>query len=290
MRTCLLLLVGGVPAIVGCAPAVVLEAPADWPKEYAHRRLFNTPNAFLYAGSEEAAGEADRLIIAVARDFEKLNGRKPKKGLVFVTDAKDDFLVPNLRELVAAAKAMKALQPDKTPAKDDPLAKWDETEKKMKTLGMEMDALLKALPIPLPKDGLLLMLNLPKNVTDGADWAMAMPTKAAVRDVVQKLIGAALKQQDTGPLAQAMAGLLMGMVNIERTVTDAFAVTRDLALYGMWVNAQADWSAEEKQKKIQAYAQRRQEETFGGLLAGSMKAAQKPPAVPQKPPEAGEKK
>lgn len=38
----------------GCAPAVRLVNPADWPQTWCERRLYHTPLAYIYAGSDAA--------------------------------------------------------------------------------------------------------------------------------------------------------------------------------------------------------------------------------------------
>ncbi|NOZ24233.1 MAG: hypothetical protein GXP25_24420 [Planctomycetes bacterium] len=266
---------------VGCAPAVVLEKPKDWPQEYAKRQLYNTPNAFVYASSKEAAGEADRLIIAVKRDFEKETGRKAGKGLVFVTDANDGLLVPALQQIIELelkkrsleAKAKKKAEQ----AKDepfDPLVKWNEFKKKLDDLGVTVGDVFKAIPFPLPDKKVCTVLGFPKSRADETEWMMAMPTKAVIRDAVAKMMVASIKKRKVGPVAEAMTHLLLGIVSIERTLTDGLALMRDIGLFSMWVNAQKDWSEGDKKAKIEAYTQRRMEQTLGGFMMAKIREAE----------------
>ncbi|MBU0718556.1 MAG: hypothetical protein KJ749_09940, partial [Planctomycetes bacterium] len=271
-----------------------------------------------------------RLVIAVAKDFEKMTGRKATKGLLFVTDAADAPLIRNLEKIIdlevrkksAEAKSREAAKdktktqpkteggsphppasrvcdtkregaeslPHTTPAgpvsatgakdetkaeakTEDPLEKWNEARKKLGELGLSMDMVLRAMPVPVPKETASLFLGLPKDMTDKSDWIMAMSTKAVIRDLVQKMVVRGIEKADCGPLGKAMAGLLLGVVNIERTMTDAFAMTRDVVLFSIWTNQQSDWSEGEKKKTIDAYVQKRGRETFGGLMAAMAKQA-----------------
>ena len=331
-------------AAVGCAPAVVLENPAEWPEEYAKRRLHNTPNAFIYAGSDGAAGEADRLVIAVAKDFETMTGRKAKKGLVFVTDKNDEPLVRNLKKLIDleirkgalkkragkkakkkpptqrtangdaeppkkpkksaepktpddAVKSEKSRKPKKPQKPKDPAKEWDDAQKKMDELGVGVDVVLKAMPLPIPQEMASGFLGLPKEMTAQSDWIVTMPTKALVRDLVHTMIFTGLAKSDAGPMMKALVGVLSGPLC--RSFSDALALMRDVVLFSIWTEQQSDWSEAEKQKKIAAYVGKRQRETLGpaveGMLAGFAqgvggkgKAAAKPQPEQTKAEEAKE--
>jgi len=270
-----------VASVLGCAPAVVLDRPKEWPQEYAKRQLYNTPNAFIYASSEQAAGEADRLVIAVAKDFEKDTGRKAGKGLVFVSDTSDGLLVPALQQIIELelkkksleAKAKKKPEQGKDEPKD-PMVKWNNFNKKIDGLGITVDEVFKAIPFPLPDKKVCTILGFSRSRADEAEWMMAMPTKAVIRDVVGKLITGSMKQNKMGPVAEAMVCLMLGIVNIERTVTDGLALTRDIGLFGMWVNAQKDWTEADRKAKINAYTQRRMEQTLGGFMMAKIREAE----------------
>ncbi|MEW6358827.1 MAG: hypothetical protein AB1696_21015 [Planctomycetota bacterium] len=268
-------------AVMGCAPAVVLERPKEWPQEYSKRQLYNTPNAFIYASNKEAAGEADRLVLAVAGDFEKETGRKAAKGLVFVSDMPDGLLVPALQKIIELELQKKSLEakavkkPDEAKDKPiDPMVKWNEFKKKMAEFGLTVDEVFKAIPFPLPDKEVCTILGFPRSRADEVEWMMAMPTKAVIGDVVGKMMVASIKQKQVGPVAEAITQLLLGMVNIERTLTDGLALTRDIGLFGMWVNAQKDWTETEKQAKIKTYTDRRLEQTLGGFVMARIREAE----------------
>src|SRR5437773_1729991 len=72
----------------GCGPSELLKNPSGWPAEWQGRRLYNTPSAYIYASTDSAAGEAERVTQSVAREIASRRG-EPGKGLVVVTDVHD---------------------------------------------------------------------------------------------------------------------------------------------------------------------------------------------------------
>ena len=56
---------------LACAPTKLLDPPAGWPVEWKSRKLFNTPNAYIYAGNDAAAGQVDEIAARVNREFSR---------------------------------------------------------------------------------------------------------------------------------------------------------------------------------------------------------------------------
>ena len=83
--------------VSGCGPAVVEQAPREWPKQWRGRQLYATPGALIYAGSEASAGEIDRLVRSVSADIENDTHARPERGLLIVNDKGEEtvFLDPN---------------------------------------------------------------------------------------------------------------------------------------------------------------------------------------------------
>jgi len=93
-HTCYLVLTALLLLLVtGCAPAVLNPNPQGWPQQWQGRQLYTTPNAYVYASNEIAAGEMDRLVIAAVKDLKKYTNHSPKRLLVIATDVNDPPVV-----------------------------------------------------------------------------------------------------------------------------------------------------------------------------------------------------
>ncbi|MHC4272804.1 MAG: hypothetical protein ACYSUR_03940, partial [Planctomycetota bacterium] len=130
-------------------PQTRLDPPAGWPLQWAERSLYHTPNAYIYASSDGAAGEADRFVGGQARSFRRQHDRDPAKGLVVVTDKGDS---PYTEDLLALAKIVAGDAVDQLP--EGALEEAVESKRGMieataSSLGFSADAVSAVAALPL---------------------------------------------------------------------------------------------------------------------------------------------
>lgn len=257
----LLLLLGG------CGPAVVLENPAGWPGEFAGRKLYHTPNAYIYATSEAAAGEIDRRMVDVAGDFETASGAASTKGLFFVVDTGDPSLFPDADKLwdAMARAAAKAKERGQAVVFDLGSSR-EEADEKLQELGLQSDELLMMGTIVLSDDILAETLGLPPCVAETAPWAMTMPTGGAFRSFGGKMIRRMLKKEGLGMQLVALPWMPL----IEGAMADMSVATSRITLFQTLAHQATDWAAEERDKCVGEYADRQMKKAMGllGALAG----------------------
>ncbi|UCD28273.1 MAG: hypothetical protein JSV03_14490 [Planctomycetota bacterium] len=247
-------LVGVVGAmIIGCAPTTLLEVPVEWPNEWRGRQLYNTPNAYIYAGSESAAGEADRLVIAVAGDFQRETEREASKGLVIITDINDELIISDFKEFFKLAEKSKAIHENKPEPSDQELEeRWQDTiEDTISKVGISVDTMLRMGSIQLNPDILTNVLQFQEDVAQSVQWGVAVPTLNIIRINIREMIPRILKKQGIGPLAQlAFAPILAGM---EPRMVDMMACIRNYLIFEQLAGQQPDWSKEDAARITKAY-------------------------------------
>jgi hypothetical protein len=269
----------------GCAPRVVLQAPAEWPAEWAGRKIYHTPRAYVYAGAAVAAGEADDLVNRVAIEFERDNAEKPVKGLLIVNDRPGESPVAGWRDLLRLTMRQQAAetQPASMPAEDieKKLEKVEaeviKAEAEMARIGMSLDLVLSMSAVPLAKGDIPRVLNLPENVTASADWAVIFPSRSLLASASDKMMHAALQQQKRGLVEQAMLVPLLAIV--QPIMVDALAAQRDLGVYRAFVYAQPGWTVEHRRQVYKQYSDRRQKKITNDMEAGVKNARKKPHAA-----------
>ena len=124
--------------------------PVGWPETWSHRTLYNTPNAFIYATSPEAAGEADRMAERVAWDFKLYTGRTPGKLLLIVVDKNDPPYIQNEKKFREDLKRL---------SENPKLGGF------ISTSGTISFDDLTSIPYPVPKEELHTILGLPQPVS-----------------------------------------------------------------------------------------------------------------------------
>jgi len=260
-RLVLAMLAGMVP---GCAPRVLLDNPAGWPENWADRRLFNTPNAFIYATNKGVAGEADRLIQQVANDFRRQTGRQTPKGLLFATDVLDAPLVRDGRqwfEMTEQSKAISENRPALTPPELD--EKWVAFEQGVSELGVGADLLLQMVPFHITPEQLPHVLGFSGGTPQDVSWVLVIPTHALVRKCNQTVLRATLEKEGIGPVAQVLVAPMLALA--ESMAVEGTAVARNIVLFSQFARCQTDWTPEEISTEVEAYADRKMQQVLGPL-------------------------
>jgi hypothetical protein len=192
-----------VSLLTGCAPAVILERPQEWPEQWAERSLYNTPNAYIYAAGDAAAGEADRLVEQCANLFEAKHGRRPAKGLVVVSDRNDGLFTKDARSLmVIAAKGGAKRDADLAKVEEDVNEVWFEYELTIGALGCDPALVHRMAPLPLHRADVGRIVALSEEDRDRFGWAISLPTKSAMRKAVHTACSRALDTMDIGLAAR----------------------------------------------------------------------------------------
>jgi hypothetical protein len=255
---------------LACAPAKLLDSPAGWPVEWKNRKLYNTPNALIYAGSAAAAGEADRLVASVARTFREENQSEPSKPLIIVSGSRDQPIVDDQVTLLRLAKRSEAQRETAERVSGEEIEKEiAEMQAKMRDEGVSMDATLKIMPITMDRQILAEFFSALQGPDDRVRGGVAFSTKAVVRRSAKEMMQASLEHQDIGPLARIGLAPVLGFV--QGMMVDTLLLMRNVAVYAMWIDALPDLTRDQKHARIEAYAERIIEKKLTGSVT-KMKA------------------
>ncbi|MHC4101012.1 MAG: hypothetical protein ACYS15_02375 [Planctomycetota bacterium] len=181
----LLLVVCAAALAAACGPEITLDPPAGWPQQWADRSLYHTPNGYIYASSNGAAGEADRFVGRQARAFWRQHDRGPAKGLIVVTDKDDE---PYTTDLLSLAKIVAGDAVDQLP--EGSLEEVVESKQAMvediaSSLGFSTNAVCAVAALPLDREAVSGLIGIPADEKETFGWAAAVPTRDASRQVVQ---------------------------------------------------------------------------------------------------------
>lgn len=234
----------------------------DWPAQWASRKFFNRPTAFIYAASASAAREAEQIMLDATRDFLEFTGAKASKGLIIVTDAKDPLPADEVQLAQIISNRLRsyrtATQPSIEPAVSDPNAEWVKQKKKFDDAGLPIGALLRILPCGVLKDDLTEKLGLPTNVAMQTPWAAIVPTRAACKRSAHELTKAIMKSKEV-TLGQR---LLMApwLPMMESMMTDELAAERVVTLFNEDALSRTNWDPTRKQAYIGDYRETKNRE------------------------------
>jgi hypothetical protein len=244
--TALLLLVTG-----ACAPSVLLDRPDEWPAQWRDRRLYHTPNAFIYASSAAAAGEVDRLLVEVTGAFRSRTPGQPEKGLIVVTDTGDPPIADGetqLRIVEQPERKSATTQSAGLVVTSRPSDSHDgideEDRREFAKLGLSIELLLAGTPFGIRHADLTGGLGLPPAAAQSAKWAAAMPTRAMCRSMMSKTMSAALKQEEV-TLAQRLL-IAPWLPLLESIAADELAAARRTVLFERLVSSQAGWTDDQR--------------------------------------------
>jgi len=169
----------------GCGPKVTLDAPAGWPQQWADRSLYHTPNAYIYASGDGAAGEADRFVDQRAKRFHQQHGRDPAKGLVIVTDKGDDAFAPDLGSLVTILAGEEVDLEIEGLSEQEVEHQLLALEGIASSVGVDVSVVCFVAALPLGRQEMSNLIEIPADGTEAFGWAAAVPTRSASRDAVR---------------------------------------------------------------------------------------------------------
>jgi hypothetical protein len=226
---------------VGCGPVkpqVVLDAPDNYPAKWGDRQLYHTPQAYIYARSETAAGEADGWLKEVKKYIKAEYKRDLEKGVVVVMDPVDTPIVYTLEDEMALERD-RSIMPTQ-PRKPKTV---EELRKKLADDGVPEAPMLRGATIPLTRERLRQMgLEVPS-----ACWAVAAPShELAVECGIDVMIGALRKKKPelTEEQARKAASMVSG------TMAKAFLIPRGDPIFILWAQQQKDWSDDQRRTAI----------------------------------------
>ena len=237
-------------------------ASADWPANWASRKFFDRPTAFIYAASSAGAREAEQIMLDATRDFLEFTGAKSSKGLIIVTDAKDPLPAEAAQLAQIISNRLRsyrtATQPSVAPTPSDPDAEWAKQKKKFDDAGLPIEALLRILPCGVLKDDLSEKLGLPTNVAMQTPWAAIVPTRAACKRSAHELTKAIMKSKEV-TLGQRLL-IAPWLPMMESMMTDELAAERVVTLFNEDALSRADWDPTRKQAYIGDYRETKNRE------------------------------
>jgi hypothetical protein len=287
--------------VAGCAPRILKERPADWPETWRGRHLYNTPRAFIYATSAELAGEADRVAVETAGDFEKATRRPASKGLLVVSGPRDEPVITDFKAFfLASARREAMVGQGKAPSEAELEEKWKSVQDGMKDSGFDLKDALTMVAVPLTRGQLLDPLGLPEAVADGAPWAAVLPTDGLIRASLHRAMDAAMARQKLGLAARLLVAPML--LAVEAKMVAMMSVSRNTVLFEQMARGQADWSEEQIDGLSKAYSQGRLKAATAALQAETRTqaarlnqatsrpadpAATRPASRPGSPPAAG---
>lgn len=233
-------------ATTGCAPRVLSHTAAHWPREWAGRTLYDTSNAYVYAGSATSALEADRLAASAAKRFASQTDGRASKGLLVVTDIDDAPLIADLTELITMIDTDGKLGDSPEAIAAAVSEKVAETEAELSELGLPAELLFNSIPLPLTPDYLSGSLGLPKAAADSVEWAASVPTKRQLKRFMKEIVRAGMAQEDINWITRALMAPML--VVAESMAVKELAKSRETMLLALHVDGQPGWSSEQKLK------------------------------------------
>jgi hypothetical protein len=272
-----LLLAGATLLLPGCAPRVVLERPPTWPQRWSDRDLYHTPQAYIYASSAAVAGEADRLVAAVAREFALEAGQPVEKGVVFVNAPSDKLFVADWKTLLALQeREAQAADPNAPP--ETPEQRWERISGEAEQAGLGMDLLLMMTPVGLDRTQLRELVDLPQQASPDAAWGAILPTRALLREAFRRQLKAAYEREKIGPAMQLALAPIVALM--EPKLVDALAAVRDIAVYAAMAASCEGWSAQQRESHLAAYKEKKVRAAMGALRMAAPASQAQPEAEP----------
>jgi len=224
----------------GCGPAapkVVLDSPPEVPATWRSKKLFHTPNAYIYARDELAAGEADRWVREVHDYVARGYKGNLDKGVVLVMEPDDSPVAATLEEQFA-------LETDPTirptaPRKNRAVA---EVRERMAKEGIPEGPTIRGSTLPLPPSKLEQL-----GLSVRARWAVAAPSHELAILCAEDVGAAAFRKQRpdlTEEQARKAAHAASGML------AKPFEIARPDPVFWLWAQRQKDWSDDKKRDAI----------------------------------------
>lgn len=267
---CLILhLVAALATLAGCAPDTILPNPEGWPTELSGRKLYHTPHAYIYATCDTAAGEIDRRLADVAHDFVEMTGATVEgKPLLIVTDLGDAPLLSTAEGYYTVA-ARHGLDDSKDySGVGIRLARnRQDYQRYVAKAGLQPQDGIMMIALPLATEDLCDVLGLPCEVACGAEWAVALPTDAAVGRFYGKMAGVVYSEQRLG--VKILALPFLPLVNsVAHHVAQAMC---RVEVFKALLDRHDEWSPETRAKHLETYRKREVRAALGALAPILMK-------------------
>lgn len=225
----------------GCGPAgprEVLEAPQGFPESFSGRRLYHTPQAYIYAHSDTAAGDADRWVIDAKSYIKSRYKGELAKGVVIVMEPEDPPLARTVDEQISYERdpAIMRTQPRKMKTAEEIRTKLNED-------GIPELPAVRSNPIPLTAQRLqALGLAVPES-----PWAVAVPShQLALNCAVE--VGAPAFRKKAPKLTEEQSRKVAEMA--KGTLSKAIEISIPMTVFELWVQSQSSMSDEQRRAAI----------------------------------------
>lgn len=230
----------------GCAPQagppkVVLAAPTDVPTQWQGKKLYNTPNAYIYAAGPESAGEADRWLAELKNYISRKHRATLDKGVVIVAEPGDAPIAPTLEEQLAMEQDSSLIV---TPPRKSKSAA--EIRKRLDEEGIPEAPIARAASLPLSAARLAALgLHVPR-----ADWAVVAPSHALASQCGIEVVAASLRKKN--PKLDEPRSLELAR-KFPEMAAKPFEIARPQPVFVLWAQRQKDWSDSQRRAAILDY-------------------------------------
>lgn len=238
-RVGLLVLAGLTP--IGCGPQppkIVLETPPGFPDRCGERRLFHTPNAYIYARSDLDAGEADRWVKEIKDYIRRKYKRDLPKGVVLVMSPEDPAVIDSLEEQVLMERDPSIMRTRPRNPKS-----VEEVRKRMVEEGIPEGPLVKAASIALPPRKVRELCGSMADVP----WSVAAPNHALAIETGEA-VGVAALRKKRPDISEDRAR--SAVHSLSKSFAKPFEIVRPMPVFVLWVQAQEDWNDDQRREAI----------------------------------------
>jgi len=222
--------------------------PKGWSRQLDKRELYPSKCGFIYAGSESAAAQVNRLIEAAAKELRASGVKMPRDGLVLVMDLKEKPPL-NVEELMIKL-ARKQDQQKEGQESQEALKSLTEGKERFEELGLDMNLLLSIAPMPIEPIILPdLVGGFPKDVDLQIGWCVTIPTEGSIRYGMKKLLDAGMKKEKIGIVERV--AMLPLLTFAENKAVGELKKGRQDTLYQLLAGKQRPLTDEQRQDKGQ---------------------------------------
>ncbi|MCH8852950.1 MAG: hypothetical protein IID41_09915 [Planctomycetes bacterium] len=245
---------------LACAPTKLLDPPAGWPVEWKNRKLFNTPNAYIYAGNAAAAGQVDAIAERVNREFQKRTDGRLVKGLLLVNDVNEEPVIADHEAYTKLMLNRSASVRNRALTDAQLEAQYTGIRQTMADRGTQAEMELLMTPVSLGRLDLTRMLGFENSVSDSVAWSAVISTTALIEYANRENMQSELHHRKIGLVLQVP---LAPIILFEERLRNAKAfVARDVAVFRSLAHQQAAWSEAKRQDETLAYMERKLNETL----------------------------
>jgi hypothetical protein len=224
-------------SLLGCAPTTLLTNPVGWPPDWAERSLYTTPNAYIYAGCDAAAGELDRLVAKVARDYAAEVGEPPGRPVIIVGDRGEEPPTDDVEALLIAAVRVSVERESGTQDLADRAEKLRAAVSGVRTAaistGAKLETLVATMPLTFDQRCLREVVQAPEPITAHGDEALLLPTRACLQENTRRMLDGACKTYQIGPVLRVLAAPVIAVA--EARTVDTLAHVREVAVFEHWL-------------------------------------------------------